>query len=143
MASTGIDRWTGRPLSGFPHAAQCVEVIFSTRQGEMVMLEYFGLGLAELLGRRATLRTLDVYRVLIALGINTWEPRLNVVGVQANGNTTTALEAGELDYTVLCEYRPNALQGDYTVEGGLRQVGFGVASNGGITFRPIASNQAA
>lgn len=143
MASTGIDRYTGLPLEGFDHAAQCVDVIFSTRQGEMVMLEWFGMGLTELIGRRATLTTLDVFRTLIALGINTWEARLNVVGVQADDNTAAALERGDLYYVVLCEYRPNALQGDDTVEGGLRQVGFGVTANGGITFRPIATDRSA
>lgn len=139
MASTGIDRASGLPLAGFEHAAQCVDVIFATRQGEMVMLEWFGLGLVELIGRRATLATLSIYRALIALGINTWEPRLSVVGVQTNDNTEAALARGELSYTVLCEYRPNALRGDFAVEGGLRQVGFGVSAAGGITFRPIAS----
>ena len=54
MTSTGIDRETGLPLSGFAHVLQCVDVIFTTRIAEMVMLRWFGCGLPELLGRRIT-----------------------------------------------------------------------------------------
>ncbi|GEP11818.1 GPW/gp25 family protein [Methylobacterium gnaphalii] len=140
MSSTGIDRYTGAPLSDFEHVLQCVAVIFMTRIGEMVMLRWFGAGLPELLGRRATLTNLSLYRMVIALAINAWEPRLNVVKVVAAGNTADGLRLGELNFTILCEYRPKALTGDLTVEGGLRKIGLTAANdNTGIRLRVLAA----
>ncbi len=140
MSSTGVDRWTGLPLSGFAHVVQCVDVIFSTRLGDMVMLRWFGAGLVELLGRRATLRNLALYRTLIALAISTWEPRLSVVAVRADDKTATGVALGRLKFTVLCYYRPNALKGDYTVEGGLRRIGVGASNdNKAITVLDLAA----
>ncbi len=140
MASTGLDRFTGLPLSGFAHVVQCVDVIFSTRLGDMVMLRWFGCGLVELLGRRATQRNLDLYKTLIALGISTWEPRLAVVKVLAEGNTDSAVRLGRLRFQVLCHYRPNALKGDYRIEGGLRRIGVGADNdNNAIRLTPLAA----
>lgn len=120
--SCGLDRRTGLPLYGFAHTTQCIDVIFSARQGDCVMLRWFGAGMIELLGRRATLRNVMLYRSLIALGINTWEPRFLVVGARASENTAAALTLGRLRYAAEGYYRPGALQGDYRVEGGLRRI---------------------
>ena len=138
MTSTGIDRETGQPLSGFDHVVQCADVIFTTRIGEMIMLRWFAAGLAELLGRRITASNLGLYRSLIALGLATWEPRLAVVAVRADGNTAAAVTLGELRFVIECQYRPGALQGDLTVEGGLRQVTFGT-DKGGISIGQSAA----
>lgn len=127
--STGLDRRTGRLLTGLDHVCHCVEYIFATRIGSRVMLRWFGSGLPELLGRRATRRNLALYQTLIALGIRTWEPRLDVVRVTAAGTRPAELRLGELRFTVLCRYRPNALRGDFRVEGGLVRIGIGANDN--------------
>ena len=140
MTSTGLDRYTGMPLSGFPHVVQCADYLFSARLGDEVMLRWFGAGLVELLGRRATTRNLALYRTLIGLALSTWEPRLAVVRVQAAGNTDNAVQLGRLRFQVLCYYRPNALRGDYTVEGGLRRIGVGSSDDGqAIRLTPLAA----
>lgn len=123
MASTGIDARTGRVLRDFDHVLQSLDVIFETRLGELVMLRWFGSGLAELLGRRITPRVISAYITLLALAIKTWEPRLDVAAVKAIGNTTDNVRLGELSFEVQVYYRPRGHLGDFTVEGGLRRIG--------------------
>lgn len=120
MASCGLDRISGRPIYDLDHVAQHVQTLFSTRLAEMIMLRWYGAGLVSLLGRRITPRLLAAYRMLLALAIDTWEPRLKVVRIDAGGNTARAVELGQLTFTVVCTYRPRALDGDFSVEGGLR-----------------------
>ena len=133
MSSIGIDRRTGLPIAGLAHVVQCLDVIFTARMGDMVMLEWFGSGLPELLGRRATPRNLSLYRTMIAVAVNTWEPRLDVVAVRAAGNTDPDVTIGRLRYQLLCYYRPNALQGDLTPDGGVRTITV-VAANDNSRF---------
>lgn len=133
MSSIGIDRITGLPIAGLAHVVQCLDVVFTARMGDMVMLEWFGSGLPELLGRRATPRNLALYRTMIAVAVNTWEPRLDVVAVRATGNTDADVTIGHLRFQLLCYYRPNALQGDLTPDGGVRSL-IMTRANGGIRF---------
>ncbi|BAQ50419.1 GPW/gp25 family protein [Methylobacterium aquaticum] len=133
MASCGLDRETGEPLYDLDHVYQSVGTLLTTRLAEMITLEWFGGGLAEILGRRLTPRLIDLYRTLLALAIRTWEPRLQVVRVyvpsatEANGNTLNAVTLGQIRFAVLAYYRPRGHLGDFTVEGGLRT--FVVAAN--------------
>ena len=132
MASCGISRETGLPLTGLDHVAQSVELIFATRLGEIIMLRWFGSGLPELLGRRIEPRLLAVYRMILTLAIQTWEPRLQVAAIRAVGNTTNALILGHLAFDVLVYYRPNGHRGDLAIEGG-PQV-FSLAANDNRLF---------
>lgn len=129
MASTGLDRRTGRVLRDFDHVLQSLDVIFGTRLGERVMLRWFGSGLPELLGRRITPRLVSLYVTLLALSIKLWEPRLEVVAISAAGNTVEAVRLGELRFVVQVYYRPNGHLGDFSVEGGLRAIGVAAADN--------------
>ncbi|ACL55625.1 GPW/gp25 family protein [Methylobacterium nodulans] len=133
MASCGLDRDTGEPLFDLAHVAQAVQTIFTTRLGERVMLRWFGGGLAELLGRRITPALLRSYRMLLALAIATWEPRLQVVKIDGTGNSTDAIALGHLKFTAICYYRPRGHLGDYTVEGGPRALN--IFSPDGKTLR--------
>jgi hypothetical protein len=120
VASCGLDRETGLPLRDLDHVRQSVQTIFTTRLGERVMLRWFGGGLTELLGRRITPALLRTYRMLLALAIATWEPRLQVVKIDGTGNSARAVELGQLKFTVICYYRPRGHLGDFRVEGGTR-----------------------
>jgi phage baseplate assembly protein W len=120
MASCGIDRATGLPLYDLAHVEQSVGLIFTTRLGSIVMRRHFGSGLPELLGRRVVPQLLAAYRALLALSINTWEPRLRVVRIDGAGNAPGAVRLGELSFRVLAYYRPRGHLGDPTIEGGVR-----------------------
>lgn len=127
MASCGLDRETGLPLYDLDHVAQHVETLFTTRLGDLIMARGYGAGVTELLGRRILPKLVAAYKTLLALAIATWEPRLQVVRIEASGNTANAVTLGQLQFQVLAYYRPRALDGDFAIEGGLR--GFGLAVN--------------
>jgi uncharacterized protein len=127
MASCGLDRVTGLPIYDLDHVAQCLEVIFSTRQGEMIALEWFGCGMPELLGRRITPELIARYRMMLAVGIDTWEPRLKVLRTNGSGNTINAVTLGRVRHAVIVLYRPRGHLGDSAVEGGERTLLIGAS----------------
>ena len=128
MASCGLDRETGQPLTDLDHVAQHVETLFATRLGELIMARGYGAGLSELLGRRILPALVARYKTLLALAIDTWEPRLKVVRIEAAGNSANAVTLGQMQFQVLAYYRPRGHLGDFTVEGGLR--GFRLVATG-------------
>lgn len=134
MASTGIDGRTGRVLQDFDHVLQCLDVIFATNLGERVMLRWFGSGLVRLLGRRITPRLMSLYLQLVGLAIYSYEPRLQLVGVKATGNTVEAVRLGDLRFELQVYYRPRGHLGDFTVEGGLRTMRVGLSGSSLITI---------
>ncbi|WP_298959041.1 hypothetical protein [uncultured Methylobacterium sp.] len=129
MASCGLDRVTGLPITDLAHVAQHVETLYATRLGQMIMLGHYAGGLPEILGKRITPRNIALYRLLLALPIATWEPRLSVVAIQAQGNTAGAVVLGEMRFQVLAHYRPRGHLGDLAVEGGVRGFRLGATAN--------------
>lgn len=129
MASCGIDRATGLPLRDLDHVEQSVALLFTTRLGSIVMRRGLGSGLPELLGKRIVPELIGTYRALLALVINTYEPRLKVVRIDGAGNSAGAVRLGELSFRVLVYYRPRGHRGDFTVEGGLRAFSLRAADN--------------
>ena len=113
---SGIDRHTGRPLDNYQSALQSIEVIFSTRIGERIMRRHFGAGLIELLGRATTVALFEAWKLLLAVGIDLWEPRFRVRRVNV-GATVSALRLGQAGIDVEVDWRPRALLGDFTIEG--------------------------
>lgn len=126
MTSCGLDRETGLPLYDLDHVAQHVETLFTTRLGDLIMARGYGAGVSELLGRRVTPTLVSGYKALLALGVDTWEPRLKVVRIEAAGNTANAVTLGALRFQVMASYRPRGHLGDLTVEGGLNRFGLAV-----------------
>ena len=47
---SGVDRWTGRPVSGWAHVVLCLEAIFTTPFGSRVMRRWVGSLIPHLLG---------------------------------------------------------------------------------------------
>ena len=138
MDSAGLDRRTFLPLQDFDHVVQSVEVIFNRRLGETIMLRHFASGLPDLLGRAITPTLIARYKSLLALAINTWEPRLRVALVSLAGNSASAVTLGELRFTIFVRYRPRALSGDFTPEAGLRRIGY-AAREKTITVEAVAT----
>lgn len=121
-----FDRHTGQVIDNYASALQSVEVIFTTRIGETLMLREFGGGLVELLGRLMVPSLFTAFRTLMAAGIDIWEPRFRVRRVDLNGNVDE-VRMGHAGFTIEVDWRPRGHLGDPTVEGvrtfGLRFVG--------------------
>lgn len=116
----GLNRETGRILSGWPHVVQTLGVIWTTRLNEREMRPWFGAELAEELGK--TLNPATGLRVLqkITVAAELWEPRFAIrrcgfARIERTGKTVVRIDG---------EYRPRALQGDLTPEG-LRTITLG------------------
>lgn len=119
MPSTGIDRNTGKKLTGLAHLRQSLLVIFTTHIGSRVMRRTFGSAVPALLGRsNLTAPELLRFYTAIHLAIELWEPRLTSTRVwyPSNQNTPTALREGHTGLRITALYMPNALQGDFTTD---------------------------
>lgn len=117
MPSFGIDRNTGKRLVGWPHVVQSLLVLFSTRIGSRIMRRAFGSDVPALLGRENVSRAAVLrFWTAIILAVELWEPRFRIVkiGMPASSNGTDKARAGKLGFSATGQYRPYALQGDFT-----------------------------
>lgn len=110
-----IDRHTGKQIEGLAAALQGVELIFATAIGERVMRRHFGGGIVEILGRLTRPDLLAAFMTLIAVAIDSWEPRLRVRSVSFTGSVD-GLRAGQVSMRIEVDYRPNGHKGDERVE---------------------------
>lgn len=122
MASSGINRETGAPLSDWDHVVQSIGVIFSTRIGERVMLRHFGSSAPVLLGRAMTAANVLRFWALVGIAIDLWEPRFRVVRVGIVDQSAEVTRQGRMMFVIEGEYRPLAHRGDFTPEGPIRRV---------------------
>lgn len=112
MAGFGINRETGQPESGWPHVAQSLGVIFTTRFGERVMRRWFGSLVPNLLGENMTPETFLRFFSAVGSALEQ-EPRVRLIqvlplSVNRNGRAEVRIEV---------EYRPRGHLGDFTPEG--------------------------
>ncbi len=116
--STGIDRITGKPISGWPHVLQSIKVIFETKFGERVMRRSFGSSIFGILGQNLTPSTMLKFYTAIAIAIEVWEPRFRVRRFEYPNTEISAdnLRQGKIGIRMVGDYRPRALEGDMTVE---------------------------
>jgi phage baseplate assembly protein W len=134
-AGFGIDRRTGKPLSGWPHVLQSIEVIFTTRIGERVELRFFGAAAPILLGRVMTPATILAFWQALRLALETWEPRFHVTRFIPGRPSAEQARGGHFSFQIEGEYRPRAHLGDPTPEGTLRRLSVGPGETG-INVRP-------
>lgn len=113
--TAGMDRETGRVLAGWPHVVQSVGVILTTPVGQRVMREWFGSPVPALLGENLTPQTIWRFVQAVVVALELYEPRFKVRRVNVGGNAES-IRGGEFNLTILGDYRPRALQGDFTVE---------------------------
>ena len=114
MGSCGIDRRTGRVLRGWDHVVQSVFLILGSRVGFRVMRRPFGCGATSLLGRRFTQQATALYRLLVVLALERWEPRVAVRRVALTGDVD-GVRAGASRSVISVDYLPNGHRGDPTV----------------------------
>lgn len=118
----GVDRLTGRPLSGFAHVVQSIDVIFTTRVGERVMRRHFGSSAPILLGRLMTESVIMRFFHLIAVALELWEPRFKIAKVTPMRLSPEELRPGRFGFIIEGEYRPRGHLGDPTPEGKIRRI---------------------
>lgn len=115
----GIDRRTGKMISGFAHVVQSLSVIFKTRIGSRVLRRLFGSEIPGLLGKNIVPSTFLRFATAVHVAVELWEPRFRVrqVTFPSDRNDPDEIRKGRIGIAMLGEYRPRALQGDFTVEG--------------------------
>ena len=101
---TGMDRETGKALSGIEHLRQSIRDILTTPIGSRVMRRDYGSRLFELLDSPLNDGVLGEIYAATAEALERWEPRLRVTKVRAT-------RAGEGGLTI-------DLAGEYLPEGG-------------------------
>ncbi|MGU9981457.1 GPW/gp25 family protein [Phreatobacter sp. HK31-P] len=94
---TGIDRRTGKVLTGWPHVVQCIEVILTTRLKERLMRLSFGSTVPNLLDRPGNEATLVMFYTAMARALRLWEPgfvlkRVNMLALSGDGRATLQIE---------------------------------------------------
>lgn len=112
---SGVDRHSGTLVDNFASACQGVEVTFSTALGERVMRRHFGGGIVELLGRLTRPELFAAFMTLIAVAIDTWEPRFAVRHISFNGSVDE-LRTGRAGVEIELDYMPRGHLGDPRVE---------------------------
>jgi phage baseplate assembly protein W len=116
LPGTGIDRETGRVLSGWPHVVQSLVVIFTTSFGERVLIRWFGSFVPKILGQRMTPPVILKFWTAVCVAIDLWEPRFKVTKIRPFG-TPEQMRAGEIGFTIEGVYYPRGHLGDFTPEG--------------------------
>jgi len=119
--TAGMNRETGRILEGFAHVEQCVAVIITTPVGVRVMREWFGSPVPKLLGQNLTPDTFMRFVQAVCIAVELFEPRFKVRRVLLRGTGAEA-QAGRAGFNLLGDFRPRALEGDFTVDGGERSI---------------------
>lgn len=105
----GLDRATGRPLVGWPHCHQSMEVILTTLLGERVMELEFGTDIVGKIGRNLVAPVvLAIYRDAV-VAIHKWEPEYRCRRVQL----IRADRTGALRLAMFGDYYPEGRLGNY------------------------------
>jgi hypothetical protein len=99
-----IDARTGEVLQGFAEVEQSLEKILTTAQGERVMREWFGNPGLRLLGENMTPETVLLWYTIVWTLVELFEPRFKIRRFETN----EATRLGELDATMVGDYRPYA-----------------------------------
>lgn len=110
-----IDRRSGAVIDNLASALQSVEIIMTTRIGELITLREFGSGAVELLGRLVTPALFATYQQLVATAIDLWEPRFHVRRVLPFG-AVDDIRAGRVGIRFEADFRPLGHLGDFSVE---------------------------
>jgi len=115
----GMDRYTGKMITGWDHVVQSMLLIFSTRYHERVLRRWCGSFVPHLIGNNATETTITRFYWAIATGIDLWEPNYRIqrvrVGTRADGTSLTSTEelrTGHLTTAMEGVYRPRGHLGN-------------------------------
>jgi phage baseplate assembly protein W len=115
----GVDRKTGKMLTGWDHVVQSMLLIFSTRYHERVIRRHAGSFVPHLIGNNATEPTICRFYWATANGLDLWEPGYRIqrvrVATRADGSIMTSpeeLRTGHLTTAMEGVYRPRGHLGN-------------------------------
>jgi uncharacterized protein len=107
----GVDRITGRPLTGAAHLEQCVAFIIGSHSGDVVMLTELGCDLDREIGRSMHRPMLLSLYSRVIKSIHTWEPEFRVKRIVLLAMSRT----GGLAIMIDGVYYPEGRFGNYDV----------------------------
>ena len=97
----GMNRFTGKPMTGTDHIRQSIADILSTPVGTRAMLREYGSDLHELVDRP----TNDLFHVelyaAVATALARWEPRFKMTSVILESRTNTGRVVLSIDGTII------------------------------------------
>lgn len=95
---TGMDRTTGKALSGDAHLTQSLTDIVTTPLGSRVMRRDYGCLVPELIDKPLNRATALLCSVAIAIAIARWEPRVTVRRAVLEGDIAAGQARAVLTY---------------------------------------------
>lgn len=98
----GIDRTSGKPLSGKAHLRQSIQDILTTPLGSRVMRRDYGSRLFELVDAPVNAETIAELYAATAEALDRWEPRLRLTNIDVQ-----AVSGGHITLSLQGEYRPD------------------------------------
>ena len=115
----GMDRYTGKILTGWDHVIQSMLLIFATKYHERVLRRWCGSYVPHLIGENATEPTICRFYWAISTGLDLWEPNYRIqrvrVASRADGSMLTSAEefrTGLLQTSMEGVYRPRGHLGN-------------------------------
>lgn len=111
MARAGMDRMTGRLLTGWEHCAQSIVGVLETEIGTRTMRRLFGSALHDIQDRNPDGRTLMTGFVSIAAALRQWEPGFKLMKIIPG----TFGADGVATFTLSGVFYPRGHLGDYSV----------------------------
>jgi uncharacterized protein len=124
---SGIDRQTGKLLTGWEHCVQSLGVILTTRVSTRVMRRAFGSAALDLQDRNATPRRIMEIYTAVAAAIRAWEPGFRLKTVQL----TRGGADGVFAFLITGTFYPRGHLGDYdTAEDRSTTIGLSDATSG-------------
>jgi uncharacterized protein len=115
----GMDRYTGKMLTGWDHVIQSMLLIFSTKYHERVLRRWCGSFVPHLIGENADEPTIARFYFAIAMGIDLWEPGYSMqrvrVAKREDGTSLTSpeeLRSGRMTTSMEGTYRPRGHLGN-------------------------------
>lgn len=133
---SGVNRHTGRPVSGWEHTLLCLEEIFCTPYGSRVMRRWLGSIVPHMLGENLVPETILRFRTGIMAALEQ-EPRFHLQFAVVV-STADELRQGKLKLELHGQYRPRAHLGDFTVEGPRRVMLIGANDDTPIVLEAAA-----
>lgn len=108
---TGLDRATGRVLTGWAHTSQSILDIVTTAIGSRVLIRDYGSDAPALLDAPQTERAIVAHVSAIAEALRRWEPafRLRQVSVERLGPD------GVAGLALAGDYYPSGYKGDWSI----------------------------
>ncbi|KVO72590.1 phage baseplate protein [Burkholderia ubonensis] len=101
----GMDRWTGRPISGVPHLIQSIADILGTRKGSRRERPEYGSDIPLMVDLPITRGWVSAAQAEAARAIGRWEPRIRLAKVKV-----LSVVDGKVTFVIRGEYDGAAVE---------------------------------